>query len=284
MAYKSLLTIISHPEAAGSTLAAAISLAGREDAHLDVLCLGIDYTQVGYYYPGQLAVYQNDDSARAVADAAALEKLVTARLSTEVLRFSVETAIAQLGGLTDLIARQARFSDLVLLPLPYGKHASASADLLLEAALFQGRAPVLVMPVTGLPKVLGATTLGQDVVVAWNESAEALVAIRAALPLLRAAKHVTIAIIDPSYHSAERSDPGGALSQMLARHGVHVEVTVLAKTLPKVADVLNRLVRDRAADLLVMGAYGHSRFREAVLGGATRDILELAEVPVFMAH
>ena len=284
MAYKSLLTIVSDPGAVAPMLAAATLLARREDAHLEVLCLGIDRSQVGYYYPGAGPVYNLDDIARAEADVAALQKSVTDRLSTEGLRFSVETAIAQMGGLTDLIARQARFSDLVILPVPYGKHASTYADVLVEAALFQGRAPVLVVPMTGLPEALGTTTLGQEIVVAWNESAEALVAIRAALPLLRTARQVTIAIIDPSPQSADRSDPGGALSQMLARHGVHVEVAVLARTMPRVTDVLNRLVRDKAADLLVMGAYGHSRFREAVLGGATRDMLELAEVPVFTAH
>ncbi len=284
MAYKSLLTIVSNPAAVTPSLTAAISLARREDAHLDVLCLGVDHTQVGYYYPGAGAVFYQDDIARAEADVVALEKLVTARLDTEGIRFSVETAIAQMGGLTDLIARQARYSDLVILPLPYGKNAFTYADLLVEAALFQGHVPVLVVPASGLPEVLTAPTLGLNIVVAWNASSEALIAVRAALPLLRAAKQVTIAIIDPSSQSADRSDPGGALSQMLARHGVHVEVAVLAKTLPRVTDVLNRAVRDKAADLLVMGAYGHSRFREAVMGGATRDMLELAEVPVFMAH
>lgn len=284
MAYKSILTIFSGPGAVASTLAAAASLVRREDAHLEVLCLGIDQTQVGYYYPGSGAVYFRDDIALAEADVAALETSVKARLGAEGLRFSVETAIAHIGGLADLIAQKARFSDLVMLPIPYGKHAFPYADVLVEAALFQGRTPVLVVPVTGLPAVLGTPTLGQEIVVAWNDSAEALIAIRAALPMLCAAKNVTIAIIEPSSQSADRSDPGGALSQMLARHGVHVDVAVLAKTLPRVADVLNRLVRDRAADLLVMGAYGHSRFREAVMGGATRDMLELAEVPVFMAH
>jgi nucleotide-binding universal stress UspA family protein len=71
---------------------------------------------------------------------------------------------------------------------------------------------------------------------------------------------------------------------MLVRHGVKAEVSVLAKTRPSVSDVLVRHLRDQNADLLVMGAYGHSRFREAILGGATRDMLEMAEGPVFLAH
>jgi nucleotide-binding universal stress UspA family protein len=71
---------------------------------------------------------------------------------------------------------------------------------------------------------------------------------------------------------------------MLVRHGVKAEVTVLARTMPKISDVLARHCRDVDADLLVMGAYSHSRFREAILGGATRNMLEAAEIPVFMAH
>ncbi len=284
MAYKSLLTIIADTGAVATTLETAISLARREDAHLEVLCLGIDLSQVGYYYPGSMAAIVQDDIARAEQAAAALRVRVDAQLAPQGLRCSVETAMAQSGGLNALIAGRARFNDLVILPKPYGKQAAPHAEVLIEAALFQGQVPVLVVPATGLPETLGSVTLGQDIVVAWNNSAEALAAIRAALPMLCAARTVTIAIVDPSSQDPERSDPGGALSQMLARHGVHAEVAVLAKTLPRVTDVLNRLVRDRAADLLVMGAYGHSRFRESVIGGATRDMLELADVPVFMAH
>ena len=71
---------------------------------------------------------------------------------------------------------------------------------------------------------------------------------------------------------------------MLARHGANVEVSVLAKTAPRVSEVIMRHARDIDANLVVMGAYGHSRFREAIMGGATRDMLEGAQIPVFMAH
>ena len=74
------------------------------------------------------------------------------------------------------------------------------------------------------------------------------------------------------------------LCQMLVRHGVKAEVSVLARSLPRVSDVLARHVTDVDAGLMVMGAYGHSRFREAILGGATRNMLEKATVPVLMAH
>ncbi|VAW02683.1 Universal stress protein family protein, partial [hydrothermal vent metagenome] len=66
--------------------------------------------------------------------------------------------------------------------------------------------------------------------------------------------------------------------------GVTAEIDVLSKTLPRVADVLLRQARDIDADMIVMGAYGHSRFREAIFGGATRYMLEKATVPMLMAH
>jgi nucleotide-binding universal stress UspA family protein len=108
--------------------------------------------------------------------------------------------------------------------------------------------------------------------------------VRAALPILKESEVVNIAIINPPTHAPDRSDPGGALSQMLSRHGVHAEVAVLAKSLPRISDVIARHVSDQNADLLVMGAYGHSRFRESILGGATRNMLKMAETPVLMAH
>ena len=119
---------------------------------------------------------------------------------------------------------------------------------------------------------------------AWSESIAALAAVRASLPFLTKADVVDIAIIDPPAHAADRSDPGGALAEMLSRHGVRGDVSVLAKTMPRISDVLCRHCEDKDADMLVMGAYGHSRFREAILGGATRNMLEVSEVPILMAH
>ena len=107
---------------------------------------------------------------------------------------------------------------------------------------------------------------------------------RAALPILKNADLVRVVVVDPPSHGPNRSDPGGMLSQFLSRHGVRVEIDVLSKTLPRVSDVIMRHAKDANCDMVVMGAYGHSRFREAILGGATRNMLEQAEIPVFMAH
>ena len=111
-----------------------------------------------------------------------------------------------------------------------------------------------------------------------------MAAVRRALPLLQAADAVEITVVDPSPSGPERSDPGGALCQMLTRHGVKAEIAVLARTMPQISDILNRRATEIGADMVVMGAYGHSRFRQAILGGATRNMLEKAKVPVLMAR
>ena len=151
---------------------------------------------------------------------------------------------------------------------------------MLEASLFEGGAPVLVLP-QGSVAVEG---LGKRILVAWNQSDEALHAIRRALPVLKAAEAVEIAVVDPSPYSPEGSDPGGKLCQMLTRHGVKAEIAVLAKTLPTVTEVLTRRAAETGADMLVMGAYSKSRLREAIMGGATRHMLERANLPVLMAR
>ena len=150
---------------------------------------------------------------------------------------------------------------------------------MLEAALFEGRSPVVVLPSNDAP-----VSHPKQISIAWNESPEALSATRAALPLLQAADMVRVVVVDPPAHGPNRSDPGGMLSQYLARQGVRAEIDVLSKTLPRVSDVLMRHAKDMNIDMIVMGAYGHSRFREAILGGATRHMLENADLPVFMAH
>ncbi len=281
MAYKSILTVATNAAQIPLSVPGAARMAEANDGHLDILALGVDRTQIGYSYVGSGAVMMQVSLERAETDARDLEKAALAAIKAEELdlRASTEAAVAQLGALSELVAQRARFADLVVLARPYGNDQGPEAEAVVEAAMFEGQAPVLVLPAKGL-----ATATPKTIVIAWNQSREAMNAVRRALPLLKSADLVDITVVDPPSHGPERSDPGGLLCQMLVRHGVRAEVSVLAKTLPRVSDVLARHLRDRNADMMVMGAYGHSRFREAILGGATRNMLEQAEVPVLMAH
>ena len=278
MGYKTILTVIS-TEGQQGQLDAAIDMARREDAHLDVFCLGVDHSQTGYYYAGASAYVFQESIDKAMASAESLEAAARARLDREDIRWSVESAVAQVGGLTTLIGMRARFSDLVLLTRPYGDDAPPDGEAVTEAALFEGRAPVLISPNRGLP-----ADFGKKVMIAWNQTEEAMTAVRRAMPFLVAAESVEITVVDPSPHGPERSDPGGALCQMLTRHGVNANIAVLARTMPTTSEILNHHAIEIGADMVVMGAYSHSRFREAILGGTTRSMLGKTGLPILMAR
>ncbi|TKW68176.1 MAG: universal stress protein [Paracoccus denitrificans] len=278
MGYKTILTVVTTKDQQ-TQLEAAIDVTRREDGHLEVFCLGVDHSQAGYYYAGASAYVFQETIDRAMAAAEDLEASVRDRLGREDIRWSVESAVAQVGGLTTLIGMRARYSDLVVLTRPYGDDVSPDAVAVTEAALFEGSAPVLIVPDGGLP-----ADFGQQIIVAWNQSEEAMTAVRRAMPLLAAAKAVEITVIDPSPDGPEGADPGAALAQMLDRHGIAVDVAVLARTQTLISDIIDRRAEEVGADLIVMGAYGHSRFRQAILGGATRNMLGKASIPILMAR
>ena len=279
MAYKTLFSVLTDVDLAENVLAHGLAIANVIDAHLDVLCLGVDRSQTGYYYAGANAMVLQETINRAQEEAEEIEERAKAILTGSNIRWGTDSGVAQLADLGRHVAARARVSDLVILPQPYGEGKGAELEPVVEAAMFEGRTPVLVVPDKGTP-----CPKPKRVMIGWNESAEALNAVRAALPVLKYAEAVHVVVIDPPVHGPNRSDPGGLLSQFLSRHGIRTEIDVLSKTLPRVSDVLMRHATDIEADLIVMGAYGHSRFREAILGGATRYMLEQAQLPGFMAH
>lgn len=276
---KTIFTVLSDPTDISGHLAAAADYAEACGAHLSVLAVGVERTQVGYYYGGASAMLVQEALGRADADRAALVAAAReAMAERSALRSSVEGAACQVAELGRLVGAHARYADLVILPKPYGVDTVDVREAALEGALFSGMGRVIVLPD-------GASFAApRRIILAWNDSSEALAAVRASLPLQMQAEIVKLVVVDPPTRGRDRSDPGGAVSESLARHGVKLEIDVLAKSLPRVTDVLLRHAEDCDADLIVMGAYGHSRFREAVLGGATRDMLEAADRPVFMTH
>jgi len=278
MTYKSIFTVWNGLEGNRAAFQAALQLARQFDAHLNVLCLGYDRFQPAFGYVDISPIMVNDSIADARKQAEDLEREVKGILEIEDVKWSVETRIAQSAGLSHVIGDAARFSDLVVLPQPYDNDGDENLVRIVEAALFETNIPVLVHPTAGVESI------GKRIVIAWNESNEALTAIRAALPFIQAADKVEVVIIGPARHDSDRADPGVAISTMLARYGANVEVTVLPQSVPKISDILNRHILETGADLLVMGAYGHSRFRERILGGATRNALESAAVPVLMSR
>jgi len=128
-------------------------------------------------------------------------------------------------------------------------------------------------------------TLGVNVMVAWNATRESIRAVNDALPLLRMADKVSVLAVNPGKGGADHGDvPSADISLQLARHGVNAEATQIFPEDLEVSDVILSRIADTGVDLLVMGAYGHSRMRELMMGGAMRDILRHMTVPVLMSH
>jgi len=123
----------------------------------------------------------------------------------------------------------------------------------------------------------------KNVLVGWDGSSTATRAIHAALPVLEKADKITLLVIEKKATTAQ-GQPGADVANYLARHNMNVTVEVITNPQAGIADTVLNHVSDNSNDLVVMGGYGHSRMREFLFGGATREILEAMTVPVLMAH
>ena len=178
------------------------------------------------------------------------------------------------------VALHARYADLVVIgqqntDLPSGVDQDFAHSLPVAA----GR-PVLVVPYA-----FERRPIGRQVLVAWNASREAARAVQDALPILERAGQVHVVSFDPEISdSAHDKEPGADIALYLARHGVKVTVSRHAVPDLEIGPQLLSRAFDLSADLIVMGAWGHSRLREFFLGGVTRTLLESMTVPVLMSH
>ncbi|MEM8959207.1 MAG: universal stress protein [Pseudomonadota bacterium] len=279
MDYRTLMTVALHADGNRMHIEAAATLAGQLDAHLDVLCLGVDQIQMGYFFTGADAMLMQTTLEQARDHSEAVRTAVDSQLEGRSLRWSSRSVVSQVGALTEVIAGQARYADLVVLPMPYAPDCATEDEAILEAALFSADAPVLVVPGTGLPDPFPGPTM-----IGWNGGDEALRAVRAALPFLKQSSGVDIVVVDPPRRPVDQAQPGLTLSQMLDRHGVNATLTELPAESRSVSEVLLDHAEIGRCGMIVAGAYGHSRFREAILGGATRDFLSKATLPILMTH
>jgi nucleotide-binding universal stress UspA family protein len=183
------------------------------------------------------------------------------------------------GKLSEAAVRQARNADLVIVGQADPEHPPAGGPLVEDLLMTAGR-PILIIPYVGHFETLGATVL-----VGWTNSREAARAVNDAIPLLAKAASVTVLSARPSGRKPATHDATGAeITRHLARHGIRAEAAQTVMTGGSASDVLLSYAADVSADLLVVGGYGHSRLRELVLGGVTRDLLHHMTLPVLMSH
>lgn len=180
----------------------------------------------------------------------------------------------------EAVALHGRHADLLVMRQSHpDKRRTGGSDLVDEVVLDAGR-PVLVVPYIGT-----AQPIGRNVVVGWDGSREAARAMADAMPLIRKADTVHVLVINASKRGSAHGElPGADISTHLARHGLNVQLMVEEATGIDPANLILSRVSDLGADLLVMGAFAHSRLRQSLFGGVTRTILEEMTVPVLLSH
>jgi nucleotide-binding universal stress UspA family protein len=183
------------------------------------------------------------------------------------------------GSPATMVALHARYTDLTVVGQPNSYEPQDSDAVTVTTVMTSGR-PVLAIPFAG-----DFPTLGERVLVAWNASREAARAVNDALPLMAAAKQVTVLAINPQRGIGGLGDvPAADIALHLARHGIKAEAAhTVAKDISD-GEALLSYAADIGADLIVSGAYGHSRARELVFGGVTRTLIAEMTAPVLLSH
>lgn len=182
--------------------------------------------------------------------------------------------------LADRVLEHARCADLVIASQDNPDNSKESQVGVTEQVLIASGRPILIIPYAG-----EFNSIGKRIMIAWNASREATRATFDALPILKCADSVDVVWANAQdEHNDDLDLPGSEIALTLARHNVKANAFQTVNPDISFADELLSRISDQGSDMLVMGGYGHSRVREFVFGGATRDILQHMTVPVLMSH
>lgn len=280
MSYKNILVLVDDTKANAGRLKAAVDLARENDAHLTGLYV-IGEPDLPSFVKGQIPQDVVEQQRADTEDAArAANNAFLAKADREGVTADSRIARTQDREVATLIARHARYADLLVAgqadpqePGPGGR------DMVENLVLTAGR-PVLAIPYIGTDR-----PIGRVVTVAWDAGREAARAVADGMPFLAAADEVHIVIVNPTRGINDHGDePGADIALSLARHGVKAEVHAIAAPDIDEGDAILSWLSDSGSDLLVMGLYGHARILELVLGGVSRRILQSMTVPVLLSR
>lgn len=277
MPLRDILVHIDDTTACQKRLEAAIHLSEAYEAHL----IGLYVLRPLMLPPGAISEMGTEfiDAEQESARVRAGEAEQIFKAATERAGVASEWRWIEGSALVSILSFHARCVDLIVGGQRDEDDPHSLGGIMDNVALESGR-PVLVVPYIG-----ASQPIGENVLVAWNASREAARAVNDSLPLLKRAKKVDVITINT--HVGDLSDdeiPSADICLHLARHGVNTEAHQTAAGDIEVGDILLSRAADWSTDLIVMGAYGHSRLREIVLGGATKHLLKYMTVPVLMSH
>lgn len=254
-----------------------IELAGDLGAHLNVVVFGIMKSMPTAVYGGLPDFYLSEMHDRAVQETNQRAARIEEMLQETYLSASVLAEYIDRGVVANTMSRHALYADVVVFANGVIPEQEEATDAF-NGMLFESGRPILILG-AGEKSPLPI----RRVVMAWNSEPEAAKAIHHSLSLLHDAQEVSLVLVDPD-GSTSGPNPGDDMAAFLTRHSLKVTVDQLPSAGRDISQVLLQHAIDKDADLIVMGGYGHSRLREWLLGGTTRDLLVNAKHPVLMAH
>jgi nucleotide-binding universal stress UspA family protein len=277
MTFKDILvTLTSYPEPTPASIVQdAVSVAAALGAHITALSSEVDVQVPGHFISGSavglpgIIAGEAGKSRRNAEDLLALFESAAAKAG--VAREAVFQKCKSFE-VPELLCEYARLHDLTIMPGSSDRWDS-------ESVIFGSGRPVLILPQHPRARAFEVGT----VAVAWDFSRAAARAVSDALPLLEKAKQVRVVTVI-NEKNLDRKHSAEELSKNLSRHGIDVVLDRIDAKGGSIGDVLGDYVVSHAADLLVMGAYGHSRLREFVLGGATNSLLSKPPLPILFSH
>ncbi|HEX3984753.1 MAG TPA: universal stress protein [Acidisoma sp.] len=288
MPLRKVILLLNETSAGKAALDTALDTASLWQAHLTVLHVRVDARDVaplageglsGAMIEDMMVATEKESAVRAHEVRVLFEQAVNAHgvaIGEPRPHAGVATAqfVSVAGREEEIVAQQARLSDLCVIPHPEAGQDVSSSDAL-HAVLFDSGRPVLLAPAAA-PR-----SIGRRVCVGWNGTAESSAAVQAGIPWMKRAETVRI-LTSEDY---QRRGPGASdLAAYLALHEIQAEIATFRPIDKSVGAGLLAAAREFGSDLISMGAYSHSRLRQLILGGVTRHILEHADLPVLMSR
>lgn len=275
MSIKDILAIIDlEGDRAACRLAASLALA--TDAHVTGLAPVADFVSP-VYIGGPVPLEMIDDTREVAEDRAAAGLKAFDAILAETGALGQSATFSLMEGEGSGLVSVGRLCDLAVVGQDDPEAMEPAREALIETLLIEAGAPVLLTP-----RAYQGPFKLDKIVIGWDGGLTVSRAVRAALPLLKQACEIHVAVVDSGRGLGE--DAGADLALHLARHGFKVQISRLSSLGRDVATTLIEQAVDSDADLIVMGGYGHSRLRQFILGGATSDMMRTMTVPVLMAH
>ena len=279
MTFKTIVVHLHDASRIEDVLGPAVEVAGRSGAHL----IGLHAT------PGMIYAPSLPGAGEVVGRIQEYERKLTDQVTTKFEAmtrgqpFVAELRLLRVQHADDLAAlvlQHSRGCDLNIASQREGLWEMSRILDFPERLVMESGRPVFTVPLGGQ-----RSNFGQHIMIAWNGKREAARATFDALPLLKAAKRVTVLAIEQvDADGISAPLPDTSIAAALARHDINVTVKTASADKSSVGEAIAKAVTSERADMLVMGAYGHARLREFVFGGATRHLLQKMPVPMLVSH